>query len=56
MTVGVDPAEDRKRFHVTEKGVTLITPDMLGQQVHHAALTGAQPAGWCFTSPRCTRA
>ncbi|WP_367025278.1 glucose-1-phosphate adenylyltransferase [Methylococcus sp. ANG] len=32
MTVGVDPIEDGKRFHVTEKGVTLITPEMLGQQ------------------------
>jgi len=32
MTVGLNPAEDGKRFHVTEKGVTLITPEMLGQQ------------------------
>ena len=31
LVAGVDPAEDRKRFHVTAKGVTLITPDMLGQ-------------------------
>jgi glucose-1-phosphate adenylyltransferase len=35
LKAGVDLAEDRKRFHVTEKGVTLITPDMLGQVVHH---------------------
>ncbi|MCC6610494.1 MAG: glucose-1-phosphate adenylyltransferase [Burkholderiales bacterium] len=35
LRAGVDPEEDRKRFHVTEKGVTLITPDMLGQVVHH---------------------
>jgi glucose-1-phosphate adenylyltransferase len=35
MQVGVDAEQDRKRFHVTGKGVTLITPDMLGQQVHH---------------------
>jgi glucose-1-phosphate adenylyltransferase len=28
---GVHPAEDRARFHVTERGVTLITPKMLGQ-------------------------
>jgi glucose-1-phosphate adenylyltransferase len=34
LVAGVDPAEDRKRFHVAAKGVTLITPDMLGQQVH----------------------
>jgi hypothetical protein len=25
----VDPAEDAKRFHVTEKGVVLVTADML---------------------------
>ena len=30
---GVHPDEDRAHFHVTERGVTLITPDMLGQQV-----------------------
>ena len=35
FTVGLDPEEDRKRFHVTEKGVTLITPEMLGQSIHH---------------------
>jgi len=29
LAVGVDPAEDRRRFHVTPKGVTLITPQML---------------------------
>ncbi|TAN54402.1 MAG: glucose-1-phosphate adenylyltransferase [Betaproteobacteria bacterium] len=33
--VGCDAAEDRRRFHVTEHGVTLVTPEMLGQQVHH---------------------
>ena len=27
--VGVDPAQDRHRFHVTDKGVTLVTPGML---------------------------
>jgi glucose-1-phosphate adenylyltransferase len=34
MKVGVDPDEDRRHFYVTEKGVTLITPEMLGQRVH----------------------
>ena len=34
MKIGVDPVEDAKRFHVTAKGVTLVTPDMLGQQIH----------------------
>ncbi len=33
LVVGVNPEEDRKRFHVTEKGVTLITPAMLGQKM-----------------------
>jgi glucose-1-phosphate adenylyltransferase len=35
LVVGYDPVEDRKRFHVTDKGVTLITPAMLGQQLNH---------------------
>ena len=35
LVAGHDPAEDRKRFHVTDKGVTLITPGMLGQYLHH---------------------
>lgn len=36
FSAGVDAALDRQRFHVTEGGVTLITPEMLGQQVHQA--------------------
>jgi glucose-1-phosphate adenylyltransferase len=35
LTVGVDPEEDRRRFHVSDKGITLITPEMLGQRLHH---------------------
>jgi glucose-1-phosphate adenylyltransferase len=32
---GFDPDEDRARgFLVTEGGITLITPDMLGQHIH----------------------
>jgi len=34
LVVGVNPEEDRKRFHVSANGVTLITPEMLGQLVH----------------------
>lgn len=30
--IGEDPAEDAKRFYVTEKGITLVTPDMLGMR------------------------
>ena len=35
LVAGVDPDEDRKHFDVTERGVTLIVPEMLGQQVHY---------------------
>jgi len=35
LEIGVDPAEDRKRFFVTDRGVTLVTPEMLGQAMHH---------------------
>jgi glucose-1-phosphate adenylyltransferase len=34
FTAGFDVEEDRRRFHVTDKGITLITPDMLGQKIH----------------------
>ncbi len=36
-TIGVDPQEDRRRFHVTARGVTLVTPEMLGQSLHRIA-------------------
>jgi glucose-1-phosphate adenylyltransferase len=35
LRAGIDIEEDRKRFHVTDKGVTLITPSMLGQNLRH---------------------
>jgi glucose-1-phosphate adenylyltransferase len=34
LTAGFDAAHDRERFMVTANGVTLITPEMLGQQPH----------------------
>ncbi|HXF79643.1 MAG TPA: glucose-1-phosphate adenylyltransferase [Usitatibacter sp.] len=34
MQIGVDPAEDRRRFHVTERGRILVSPEMLGQHIH----------------------
>jgi glucose-1-phosphate adenylyltransferase len=34
--IGLDPAADRKAgFHVSEGGVTLVTPEMLGQDANH---------------------
>jgi glucose-1-phosphate adenylyltransferase len=32
FSAGVDPASDRARFHLTERGVCLVTPEMLGQR------------------------
>lgn len=35
MIIGEDPVADRARFYVEEpSGIVLVTPDMLGQQVH----------------------
>ncbi len=34
LEIGVDAELDRRRFHVTESGITLVTPEMLGQSVH----------------------
>jgi len=34
MEIGFDPVEDAKRFHVSAKGITLVTAEMLGQPVH----------------------
>ncbi|MCG7923685.1 MAG: glucose-1-phosphate adenylyltransferase [Candidatus Thiodiazotropha lotti] len=33
--IGEDPAADAERFYVSEKGVVLVTPEMLGQVLHH---------------------
>jgi glucose-1-phosphate adenylyltransferase len=34
MVIGEDPVEDAKRFHVTQEGITLVTPAMLGQNLY----------------------
>ena len=34
MTIGFDREQDSQRFHVSAGGVTLVTPEMLGQVVH----------------------
>ena len=33
--IGVDHTQDTQRFHVTPGGVVLVTPEMLGQSLHH---------------------
>ncbi|NOY67155.1 MAG: glucose-1-phosphate adenylyltransferase [Gammaproteobacteria bacterium] len=33
--IGVDLKEDAERFHVTENEIVLVTPEMLGQELHH---------------------
>ncbi|BAZ93916.1 MAG: glucose-1-phosphate adenylyltransferase [Gammaproteobacteria bacterium] len=35
MVIGEDPQADAERFYVSPKGVVLVTPDMLGQELHH---------------------
>jgi glucose-1-phosphate adenylyltransferase len=33
--IGEDPELDAKRFHVSSRGVVLVTPEMLAQERHH---------------------
>ncbi|HEY9199181.1 MAG TPA: glucose-1-phosphate adenylyltransferase, partial [Gammaproteobacteria bacterium] len=33
--IGEDPKDDAERFYVTRGGVVLVTPEMLGQELHH---------------------
>jgi glucose-1-phosphate adenylyltransferase len=35
FTVGVDPDADRRSFHMTPRGIALVTPEMIGQKLHH---------------------
>ncbi|HKJ84243.1 MAG TPA: glucose-1-phosphate adenylyltransferase, partial [Mariprofundaceae bacterium] len=32
--IGENRDEDAKRFYVSEKGIVLVTPDMMGQDIH----------------------
>ena len=35
--VGIDPVEDEKRgFRITDKGITLVTPDHFNQDLHRS--------------------
>ncbi len=33
--IGEDPQEDARRFYISPQGVTLVIPEMLGQEIHH---------------------
>lgn len=33
--IGEDPEQDAERFYVSPEGVVLVTPEMLGQELHH---------------------
>ncbi len=35
IVIGEDLVQDASRFHVTPGGVVLVTPEMLGQHIHH---------------------
>jgi len=43
LEVGFDRDTDEKRFHVTRSGITLITPDMLGQRRNRPRERGSDP-------------
>ena len=43
MVIGEDLQQDAERFHVSPGGVVLVTPEMLGQELHHVRLSA--PAG-----------
>ncbi|MDP2133523.1 MAG: glucose-1-phosphate adenylyltransferase [Sulfuritalea sp.] len=39
MQIGYDIDADRQRFHVSANGITLVTPEMLGQSTNHVRWT-----------------
>jgi len=50
FSAGFDAAQDGKRFHVSAGGVTLITPEMLGQPTSRAdgqIATAPKRGSWC---------
>ena len=34
MVIGEDAEEDARRFRISERGIVLVTPEMLGQKLH----------------------
>ena len=38
ISIGVNHEEDAKRFFVSDKGITLVTPEMLGQDIHNPVM------------------
>lgn len=34
--IGEDPQSDAQKYYVSPKGIILVTPEMLGQKIHHA--------------------
>jgi glucose-1-phosphate adenylyltransferase len=43
--IGKNLEEDRKRFHVTDEGIVLVTPAMLGQALHVVKQDSQDPDG-----------
>lgn len=35
MQIGINPEEDKKRFYISPNGIVLVTPEMLGHNMHH---------------------
>jgi glucose-1-phosphate adenylyltransferase len=37
MHIGLNQEEDKRRFHLSPNGIVLVTPEMLGQYIHHVS-------------------
>jgi len=33
--IGISTEDDKNNYHVSPKGIVLVTPEMLGQEFHH---------------------